>query len=134
MFWLTTVAGFYALLFITIEPLFIWTEPFQIGIVVIVWLYAILTVVIVLMFWTRGKVTIGVAAGFILVILPFVLYGRMVDVHGEVVLEQLTGLLFFGSHGAGLGGGIDAIIRQHTAAGWTAFILTSVSIFVVLAM
>ena len=68
MFWLTTVAGFYAWLFIRELKSFFGMGIMGImAIVFVVWLYAMLTVVTVLMFWTRGKAIIGVAAGFILV-------------------------------------------------------------------
>ena len=136
MFWLTTVAGFYAWIFIAIEPLLLGPgrEPLPIAIFEVVWLYYIVTVVTVLMFRTRGKVIIGViigvAAGFSWFNLPSVLIAGSMDAPSGVGL--ITGLLFFGSHGAGICGGIDAIIRKHWGAGWTAIILTWVS-FCVLA-
>ena len=68
---------------------------------------------------------IGVATGFILYNLPFT------QLYFDGYLEYQA-LLLIGSHGAGICGGIDAIIRKHRAAGWTAIILTFVSFFAML--
>jgi hypothetical protein len=121
LFWLTLIAALYAALAASVPWRNDLAWPNQL------WALVVITIVVGLVFATRGAAMPGVLLGFFLINLLYLPLWFFAHFFEGLGAEVLWYIVYAGVHGAGVVGGTYAIFKRHPAIGGTTVALMALS-------